>query len=433
MNFLKAINAARAKDDDNEMIACLLMITKSSNLPELNEKERTKLLNAIGFTFLHRLLCSHEENHPNDIGIFSLGMSIVSAFLDIDRMACHPFLHRHTLTFNKVITCSSCQIDHSVLVDDALSCLKTIALKSPNTLLYNGTMAALLRANLMFNASDRSSADLFAFLCNNINDDRDCDHHVALELNEVVLKLLATESFKNYDCAMANTLLAGIINCFQNNSHNWTSTIWLKSVYLKLGIIVKSRIGTNILQQTLLVLCYLGNIGFTISCMCETDVDILMLHVHRVCIEIRMNIDDRSKNDMLIQYFVFLERFIAFLLKDGEQCLNATQLYASLQAIIDCIRCLCDFLSRELQKQRIIKGNSIFHEAVLRMCCCFVSEDSSIVSEKFQQLVVPMLDLCKTNVLSKYAGIFMRTAIEAIHDNFTEDEQTEIEGYLAEI
>lgn len=130
----KCCEVLKGAKNDTEKFAALFMVTKLIKGPDCNTAARKALFEAIGFTFLKRLLES--DNVPDDcppIMYKSVALSILTCFCHDEAIATHPEMLQNIPVFLAIVQTSDADDydDNLMVVSEAYKCLQGIASFEP--------------------------------------------------------------------------------------------------------------------------------------------------------------------------------------------------------------------------------------------------------------------------------------------------------------
>lgn len=119
----KCIGILKSSKDDNERFAGLLLVTQLVRSEALEAAERRKLFDAVGFTFINRLLSTKDVPQDCPENVFkSLAVTILACFSTDSQLLFHPQMVAKIPLLNDVISSSPGEI-----LDDCYQILMSFA------------------------------------------------------------------------------------------------------------------------------------------------------------------------------------------------------------------------------------------------------------------------------------------------------------------
>lgn len=322
----RCVAALKSAQSDNDKFASLFVVTKLIKADECDKKCLQLLYDAIGFSFLNRLLRSTEV--PEDCPPFiykSIALSIVSCFCSVPEIVNSPSIVSIIPVLLDIVSMADREDmeDNLMLVSDCYTCLQAIAGSESGR-------KALLENNALPKLTDIYVEEMFR-------------HDEALKMLSYltsfqgrqlwagkqesymhVIKRLANEfvgetNEKKFElCKMFAVLLA---NSPPMPLSHLQKEDWPQNTLLALEGILCSKIGTvhrDIALQ--LVARLLELMGLTWGLKFGSNPrQFLLLLVNLACVEVRMKLEDKSLDqvmesaDILVACYSIVELFIIFM------------------------------------------------------------------------------------------------------------------------
>ena len=129
MNVEKCLHLIRDSRNDSEMFAALLIVVKAVKSNEVDNAARRTLFEAIGFTFINRLLITKEDTTGASQGVLfkKLAITLLACFCTDEELVKHPEMMNKVPLFVEVLqSFTATESDQLEMFDDVLQCLEAM-------------------------------------------------------------------------------------------------------------------------------------------------------------------------------------------------------------------------------------------------------------------------------------------------------------------
>ncbi|XP_043915426.1 neurochondrin isoform X2 [Protopterus annectens] len=283
--------------NDSEQFAALLLVTKVVQAGAIDAKTRRRIFDAVGFTFLNRLLISRTPDGCPDHIFQALGLTLLACFCTDPSLAAHTQVLNKIPTLNEVI-CRQHQDNLAMkpVIEDAYQCLFAIA-ETPagqQHLLDHGSVSALCLTYQSQNHGHSRALQLLKILLNTMG--FQCWKKSKSELMDVFC-MLCREFCQSEDSKKFE--LCEILSFFLPSPPSLTSSPLgiecLKNTYTGLSSILKSKLTVSQRDPALkLSSCLLSDYGidWILADSRRARSKFLSLLVNLACVEVRLYLED---------------------------------------------------------------------------------------------------------------------------------------------
>ncbi|XP_066431096.1 neurochondrin isoform X2 [Eleutherodactylus coqui] len=289
----RCLEVLRSATNDSEQFAALLLVTECARAQELDDGTRHRIFDAVGFSFLNRLLFSRTSLDGCPDYLFrSLGLTLLACFCTDPSLASHPQVINKIPILNETLNIS-CQDDIKNLnsmIEDAYQCLTGI-LATPEgakQLVSGGTISSLCEAHVKQNHGWTNALRILTSLLTSLPDH--CWKIGCNELQCLLVKL--SEDFDNIDDSH-KFHLAEILPVFLPPSQLLIETSWglncLNHMSKALHKILSNKLSISQRDPVLLLAACLSNMYGSSWIMIDgrgEKTKFLSLLVNLACVEV---------------------------------------------------------------------------------------------------------------------------------------------------
>ncbi|XP_070553486.1 neurochondrin-like isoform X1 [Ptychodera flava] len=404
--------ALRSANSDTEVFAALLLVTKLVKAESTDAETRRKIFDAVGFTFLNRLLNTTEVAEGCDINMFrSIGLTLLACFCTDPELATHPQTIAKVPMFNEVIsTCKSLRgedLDSSVYgtVDDCYQCFYAIA-ASPDgqqQLIRHATVQALCKActENCYHGHEKALPLLIQLLDGN-------GHQIWTYYDKVLNQLVESLSRKLKDFSdekkfsVCDSIFAILSTATRQVIETLPHATWDAYIHQGLFDILRSKIGTKqrdpALRLSSLMIEYFG-IGWAFGPPPDTNTKFLLLLVHLSCVEIRMGLEHTkeeerdSRSAVVSSCYNMVELIISFMTSGPSLELNSKQVTQLHSALIGAFGAVTHYLTSIANDKTQYSKPLV--QASVRVLGAWLAEETSALREEIYNLLPFLTDIGK--------------------------------------
>ncbi|XP_055613548.1 neurochondrin homolog [Uranotaenia lowii] len=392
---------------DTEKFAALFMVTKLIKGKDCNEAGKRLLFDSIGFDFVRRLLIGGKDV-PDASAYQSVALSILSCFCENEDLATHPDMLGSIPVFLGIVsTCDDDEYDDNLIViNEAYHCLQSIAsyekgrvalreagiikklaeIYTQQSFQIDEALTLIVTLVSHFGpASWEEDPKLFHSLLQRVSLDFETDHaERKFELAEMISVLLFT---------CRKELIAKTLH----------EEIWPACLYKGVSDILKSKIGKAqrdpTLKLTANILEILG-IEWTLNDS-DNPKKFFLLLLQLAAIEVRMQMDNKSFNQVLVQAdlitacFIILELSINYMSTDQLDLdqKEKQQVYTGLKGAFSAVLSVFTKLSNDTRKDKLQKNEKAFACAMIRVLCAWMAQETSALKAEVFKLIPFILQL----------------------------------------
>ena len=332
MNVSKCLGLIQNSQNDSEKFAALLIVAKAVKSNEVDDAERRKLFDAIGFTFINRLLITKEDASgvPQDELFIKIAITLLACFCTDKELV------RHSEMINKVPlfveTVQSFAAEKSVssdeIFDDVLQCVEAMVDEQEclTVLISEGITEAL--GNVYIN---KRSKRVFAVLLKLLSKVTLVQQlHNLFQKPGIKLLSLVSHAFKSTQDAFKFELAKGLCTVLQTISSEMLAclfdTQWVSDLRCGLLDILCSKISVEHRRSALCLsslLCSCIGMEWTIASDTSThspDVKFLQLLAHLTEVEVSVILSNsmaeiNENSEFLSACYFIVEAAIIYLSK----------------------------------------------------------------------------------------------------------------------
>ena len=328
MNVAKCLSLIQNSQNDSEKFAALLIVAKAVKSNEVDETERRKLFDAIGFTFINRLLITKEDASgvPQDELFKKIAITLLACFCTDKELVKHSeMISKIPLFVEVVLSFVAVESVSSEMLDDVLHCVEAMVDEQEclDALVSGGIIEALGNAYL-----GQKSERVFTVLLKMLNKVMLVQQlHVLFQEPGLKLLSLVCSAFKSTHDTFKFVLvknLCAILQIIENDLLVCLSdTQWISDLRCGLLDILSSKISVEYRRSALrLASLMCGCVGMEWTIVGETssstDTKFLQLLVHLTKVEVFVILSDglteiNTNSEFLSACYFIIEAMIIYL------------------------------------------------------------------------------------------------------------------------
>ena len=250
MNVPKCLRLIQNSQNDSEMFAALLIVAKVVKSNEVDDAARRKLFEAIGFTFINRLLITKEDTSSisQDELFKKIAITLLACFCTDKELVTHPEMINKIPLFVEVVqSFASTELVSSEMFDDVLQCVEAMVgeRECHAALVSGGIIEALGNAYV-----NRKSGRVFAVLLKLLNKLSPAEQlQVSFQQSGIKLLNLICHTFKSYQDAFKFELTKNLYSLLQTLGNNLLVSLsdpqWICDLRSGLSDILRSKISVD--------------------------------------------------------------------------------------------------------------------------------------------------------------------------------------------
>lgn len=385
---------------DTEKFAALFMVTKLVKGKDCNEAGKKLLFDSIGFDFLRRLLTSKDV--PDASAYQSVALSILSCFCEDEQLATHKDMLDSIPVFLQIVsTCDDEEYDDNLIViNEAYHCLQSIAAHEQGRLALreHGVVKKMAEVYTQQSfqidealtlivtmvsrfgpAAWEDDPKLFHALMQRVSLDFETDHaERKFELAEMITVLLLT---------CRKELVASTVE----------GEIWPECLYKGVTDILTSKIGKAQRDPTLKLTAHILEVLGIEWALSDSDnpKKIFLLLLQLAAIEVRMQMDNKSFNQVMVQAdlitacFIILELSISYMATDQLELdqKDKQHVYTGLKGAFTGVLSVFTKLSNDTKRDKLQKQEKTFACAMIRVLTAWMSQETSALKSQVFKLL----------------------------------------------
>ncbi|XP_053682702.1 neurochondrin homolog [Sabethes cyaneus] len=386
--------------NDTEKFAALFMVTKLIKSKDCNKAGKRLLFDSIGFDFIRRLLANKDA--PDASAYQSVALSILSSFCDDEELATHKDMLESIPVFLGIVsTCDDEEYDDNLIViNEAYHCLQSIAAHEAGRLALkeHGVIKKMAEVYTQQSFQIDEALTLIVTLVSHFGpasweDDPTLFHAL---LQRVSLDFETDHAERKFELAEMMTVL--LFTCRKELiSRTVSGEIWPECLYKGVTDILKSKIGKAQRDPTLkltAVILDVLDIEWTLKDQdCPKKFFLLLLQL--AAIEVRMQMDNKSFNQVLVQAdlitacFTILELSINFMSTDQIDLdqKEKQQVYTGLKGAFTAVLSVFTKLSNDTKKDKLQKKEKAFACAMIRVLSAWMAQETSALKAQVFKLI----------------------------------------------
>ncbi|XP_075223750.1 neurochondrin [Lycorma delicatula] len=401
----KCVAILKVASNDTEKFAALFMVTKLVKGETCSTDSKKALFEAIGFTFLKRLLLSPDVPADCPPQVYkSVAMSVLSAFCSEPELATHPEMLANIPVFLDIVQLADDDDDDNLMVvSETYKCLLSIAAypSGQNALYEIGAVSKMseIYSQQSFQ-TDEALNILIALACRFGPDvwEKDNPKPFHALLNKIALDFETDHSERKFElCEIIYTLLFNCQKKIVSATANEES--WPGSVYKGLNDILTSKLGKAQRDPALKLASVIVDVLGVEWCLTDEEKpkQFFLLLVQLCSVEVRMQLEDRSfkqileNAELVSSCFIFLELAVSYIATDTldlEQK-EKQQLYTALKGGFAAVINVLLKLSKDTKnnKDSLDVKSKIFVCAMIRVLAAWLSQETSAMRNAVYQIL----------------------------------------------
>lgn len=415
MNISKCLRLIQNSQNDSEMFAALLIVAKAVKSNEVDDAARRKLFEAIGFTFINRLLITKEDASgvPAQDGLFKkIAITLLACFCTDKELVKHPEMISKIPLFVEVLQSSAATKSASPeMFDDVLQCVEAMVDEQEclTALASGGIIEAL--GNTYVNKQSRQVFAVLIKLLSNITLGEQLQ--VVFQQPGVDLLNLVCRAFKSSQDAFKFELTKSLYLLLQtigNNSLLSLSDIqWISDLRSGLSDILRSKISVDQRRSALCVSSLIcSSIGLEWTIVRETvtaqpDTTFLQLLVHLTEVEVFIILSNsiaeiNNSSEFLSACYFIIEATIIYLSKESSGILCENDMFKLHQILSRTLSGIIKFL--EEYSSTVEDTSSMLTPvilATLRVFGAWIMEDDLTLLNEVCKVLPLVLDIASAD------------------------------------
>ncbi|XP_055618324.1 neurochondrin homolog [Toxorhynchites rutilus septentrionalis] len=396
--------------NDSEKFAALFMVTKLIKGKDCNAAGKKLLFDSIGFDFVRRLLTS--KDGPDASAYQSVALSILSCFCEDEELATHKDMLDSIPVFLEIAsTCDDDEYDDNLIViNEAYHCLQSIAgsevgrlalkehgvikkmaeIYTQQSFQIDEALTLIVTLVAQFGpGSWEEDPKLFHALMQRVSLDFETDHaERKFELAEMISVLLFT---------CRKELISKTVE----------GEIWPECLYKGVSDVLKSKIGKAQRDPTLKLTAHILEILGIEWVLSDTEnpKKMFLLLLQLAAIEVRMQMDNKSFNQVLVQgdlitaCFIILELSINYMTTDQLELdqKDKQQVYTGLKGAFTAVLSVFTKLSNDTKKDKLQPKEKAFACAMVRVLCAWMAQETSALKTQVFKLLPFIFQLANSS------------------------------------
>lgn len=426
----------RTSRTDAEKFAALFMVTKLVKAKDCTTAGKTALFEAIGFPYLKKLLNS--ESVPDDCppSIYkSVALSILTCFCADEALATHADMLANIPVFVDIVRTADDEDydDNLIIVSEAYSCLQSIAAFEPGlqALLAGGIIGQMSAIYSQQSFQTDEALNLLCTLAGRFGTaawPKDDARPFNTLVQRIALDMETDHTERKFELC---TILTQLIDSCRHDVvvPTLAEEIWPESCYKGLSDILKSKIGKAQREPALRlagVMMQLLGVEWALSDAEEPKTFFLLL-LQLAAIEVRMQLDDRSFKQALVQQslvtacFCILEVSINYMHTDQldlEQKEKQT-VYTGLKGAFGGIASVLTKLDKDKKSAaELPEKERLYALAMVRCMCAWLAQETTALRPAIYALLPYVFQL--VNASFESARAHRKEAAAAVGDRPTD-------------
>jgi len=425
----KCLAILSVASNDTEKFAALFMVTKLTKGDQLSSSCKKLLFEAIGFTFLKRLLLSKEV--PADcppLVYKSVAISILSSFCSDEKVATHPEMLANIPVFLEIVQQADEDDfeDNLIVINEAYQCLQSIASfpAGQKALFEIGAINKLSEIYSQFSFQTDEALNILVTLAEKFGPSAwDAENPKPFHglIQKIALDFETDTSERKFELC---TILFGLLRSCPQQSVSSTANdeIWPGSIHKGLSDILKSKI-TKAQRDPALKLAsvVLEVLGVEWSLTDDDKPKTFFLLLIQLCsVEVRMQLEDKTLKqamlnaELITSCFSMLEIFISFIANDTldlEQK-EKQQIYTAFKGAFAAVISLLTKVSKDYTKTKdtMDVSDKVFICAMVRVLAAWLAQETSAMRNAIYALLPFMLTLANETFYAYRSRYFAEKA-----------------------
>ena len=424
----KCVSILNAAKTDNERFAALLLVTQLVQSNKIGSTGRRTLFDAVGFTFINRLLSTKAVPDECPSTMFkSLAVTILACFSTDEELLFHPQMTAKISFFLEVVSSPN---DDGLIIEEACQILSAFAsselgcdhlLRRRSVEIFCEILKNYQGSNNRSNLVCRTLKKILHF----------CPEEAWKQHGESLIELLVilSENFKIKQdlskfslCEDLKTLLSTAdISLFTKSlEKSKVGNMWQSNIKIGLGEILQSKVKpeqrnmalalSSVLSELVGVQWMLGDSTLT----SQVPNSFFMLVLSSASIEVRM-INDHTQQETLADKlplvsvcYSILEKAVSLMsvcvgAEDNTDSLEDT-LTKGYTVVTEALACVTRYLIKVSLNQQLsgIEGDEKdFLYASVRLLCAWMAEETMALRQEIMELLPFLLELAEESFKSK--------------------------------
>lgn len=424
----KCISVLKAAKSDTERFAALLLVTQLVHSNEMDGSGRRQLFDAIGFSFVNRLL--NTRNVPSDCPAQvykSLALTILACFSSDEELCVHPEMIKKIPLFLHGISKSAEMGLTEGSVEDCFQIIASFASSSTGCrhLVENGAFSTLSQI-VSETKDDKYAKEALEILLRILNNDPRVLWEEQREvlmgaLNSLSERLRDAQDITKFElCNYLILFLSGAEKSVFQGSENR----WLAGVYEGLNDILQSKISSeqrNPAINLLSAVIELVGMDWMSEFSRQQSPGLYILSLTIVSVEIRMILDEKTAGEivnkaaLLSSCFNILEKAINFAIVNAGRSPNNRALPAIVldglpkvySLATESIHSIVVFLNHAAEVRTMPDQERYIVLASVRVLCAWMAEETSALQDDICRLLPFLLKLGKESLNASEGILFL--------------------------
>uniref|UniRef100_UPI00358E3AB1 neurochondrin isoform X2 n=1 Tax=Myxine glutinosa TaxID=7769 RepID=UPI00358E3AB1 len=398
----RCLKLLKEPKNDSEQFALLLLITKLVRAEDTDTQTRRRIFDAIGFTFLNRLLstscvqegCSQEMYR-------GLALTLLACFCTDPDLSLHPQVTNKIPVFCDVLCSDSALADETdattrtSTVNDACQCVKALcdSAEGRRHLVMKGAIPLLCTAILKRRMAIRECEDILRCLLDDIPEkcwkrNEDC---LLSTLESLSLWFCECEDAGKFEVCEVLVSLLPPREVFEKQKDPRS---FCGNIYSGLSAVLHSRLGDSHRESAMKLasrMLVLYDVAWIVEANESVKMKFLSLIVNLACIEVRMHLEDRDmqavldKRHALLSSYSILEIAITLLAATEFETVQSWCVQVLL-VMQEAFLAIVHFLKQEGEQQMA----EPFIFASVRVLAAWMAEESCVL-QRDVLTIIPFL------------------------------------------
>ncbi|XP_071528950.1 neurochondrin homolog isoform X1 [Panulirus ornatus] len=410
--FECAIVILRRANSDTEKFAALLVVTKLIKAEELDDTDKKKLFDAVGLSFLARLLRTTEVPEGCYPSMYkSIALTILTCF--ISSCLGNPTLYGLIPVLTEIIAKAEIYENDLILIRDTCVCLKSIASEKGGrkAIIDFEAIGSLVDAYITESICCDDALEILLMVLTKEGAQTWEDEPEAFTklMNHVAREFAVDQGEKKFKLC---DLLSEMLQSLPMPTVEVGQPEWKQNLHKGLSDIIFSKLGREQRDRGLkLAGTAMETLGVTWILQVETGAPVeakgkqlLLLLVQLAAIEVRMSLEDKTFEEAVahayptMSCYTILELSIIFLVNgaiDFEQK-QKQQLYAALKGAF---KGVLAFLNGASVKDNFFEDskNHLFVSATIRVLGAWLAEETAANKKEVHQTIPFIIKTCRYN------------------------------------
>ena len=420
----RCVATLKAAKSDNDKFASLFVVTKLIKAEECNQQCLKLLYDAIGFSFLDRLLRSTEV--PQDCPPFiykSVALSIVSCFCGVSEIVESPSILSIIPVLLDIVSMSDEEAmeDNLMLISDCYTCIQAIAglEAGRRALIEKGCVDKLTDIYVEENFRHDEALKMLVYLASHQGRQLWIGKEAAFKqlIARLANEFTAESTEKKFELCRMMAIMLG--NSPAIPVAELLKEDWPKETLLDLEKVLCSKIGTSQRDAALQLIARILEL-FGIKWGLQLGPNprqFLLLLVNLACVEVRMKLEDKTldqaldSSDILVACYSIVELFVAFMTSQSFLDFDSKQreqAYCALKGAVGAILSLLHHIDQDQGeggwKGSVTDRRMQFVCASIRILGSWLAEETSSMKEEVCAVLPFIISICSRMYQERKAG-----------------------------